>query len=124
MPETLAERGDRARDPAHASSAAHPRPRILGQASEACAGWHAAYGIAGTGHARDYCGGMAGEVQAPFWAKVIATFTGCASIGALAGLMGGALTKDVGRGLVVGIVAGLLVALALVILKPDRIRGD
>ena len=73
---------------------------------------------------RDYCGGMAGQVQAPFWAKVIATFTGCASIGALAGLMGGALTQDVGRGLVVGIVAGLVVALALVIVKPDRIRGE
>jgi hypothetical protein len=67
---------------------------------------------------------MAGEVQAPFWAKVIATFTGCASIGALVGLMGGALTKDVGRGLVVGIVAGIVVAAALVVLKPERIRGE
>ncbi|WP_330475341.1 hypothetical protein [Terrabacter sp. C0L_2] len=67
---------------------------------------------------------MAGEVQAPFWAKVIATFTGCASIGALVGLMGGALTKDVGRGLVVGIGAGIVVAAALVVLKPERIRGE
>ncbi|GAA2740046.1 hypothetical protein GCM10009868_00610 [Terrabacter aerolatus] len=67
---------------------------------------------------------MAGEFEAPFWAKVIATFTGCAAIGALAGLMGGALTHDVGRGLVVGVVAGLLVALALVVLKPERIRGE
>ena len=73
---------------------------------------------------RRYCGGMAGQVEAPFWAKVIATFTGCASIGALAGLMGGALTKDVGRGLVVGIGAGLVVALALVIFAPERIRGE
>jgi hypothetical protein len=67
---------------------------------------------------------MAGEVQAPFWAKVIATFTGCASIGALVGLMGGVLTKDVGRGLVVGIVAGIVVAATLVVLKPERIRGE
>lgn len=67
---------------------------------------------------------MAGEFEAPFWAKVIATFTGCGAIGALVGLMGGALTKDVGRGLVAGIVAGLLVALALVIFKPERIRGE
>ncbi|GGM87864.1 hypothetical protein GCM10009721_11030 [Terrabacter tumescens] len=67
---------------------------------------------------------MAGEVQAPFWAKVIATFTGCASIGALVGLLAGALTKDVGRGLVVGIVAGIVVAAALVVLKPERIRGE
>lgn len=73
---------------------------------------------------RDYCGAMAGQFEAPFWAKVIATFTGCASIGALVGLLGGALTKDVGRGLVVGIVAGLLVALALVVFKPERIRGE
>jgi hypothetical protein len=67
---------------------------------------------------------MAGQVQAPFWARVIATFTGCASIGALVGLMGGALTQDVGRGLAVGIIGGLLVAAALVIFKPDRIRGE
>lgn len=67
---------------------------------------------------------MAGQFEAPFWAKVIATFTGCASIGALAGLMGGALTKDVGRGLVVGIVAGLVVALVLVVFRPERIRGE
>jgi hypothetical protein len=67
---------------------------------------------------------MAGQVNAPFWAKVIATFTGCASIGALVGLLGGALTQNVDRGLAVGVVAGLLVALALVVLKPDRIRGE
>ena len=67
---------------------------------------------------------MAGQVSSPFWARVIATFTGCASIGALVGLLGGALTQDVGRGLAVGVVAGLLVALALVIFKPDSIRGE
>jgi hypothetical protein len=67
---------------------------------------------------------MAGQVQAPFWVKVIATFTGCASIGALVGLLGGALTHDVGRGLLVGIVGGLLVALGLVVFKPERIRGE
>ena len=67
---------------------------------------------------------MAGQVSSPFWVKVIATFAGCGSIGALVGLLGGALTNDVGRGLAVGVVAGLLVALALVILKPDRIRGE
>ena len=67
---------------------------------------------------------MAGQVSSPFWVRVIATFTGCASIGALVGLLGGALTQDVGRGLAVGVVAGLLVALALVIFKPDRIRGE
>jgi hypothetical protein len=67
---------------------------------------------------------MAGQVSSPFWAKVIATFTGCGSIGALVGLLGGALTNDVGRGLAIGVVAGLLVALALVIFKPERIRGE
>ena len=67
---------------------------------------------------------MAGQVSSPFWARVIATFTGCASLGALVGLLGGALTQDVGRGLAVGVVAGLLVALALVIFKPDSIRGE
>ena len=67
---------------------------------------------------------MAGQVSSPFWVKVIATFTGCGSIGALVGLLGGALTNDVGRGLAVGVIAGLLAALALVILKPDRIRGE
>ncbi len=67
---------------------------------------------------------MAGQVSSPFWVKVIATFTGCGSIGALVGLLGGALTNDVGRGLAVGVVAGLLVALALVVFKPDRIRGE
>jgi len=72
----------------------------------------------------DYCVGMAGQVSPPFWAKVIATFTGCASIGALIGLLGGALTRDVGRGFAVGVGAGLLVALALVVFKPDRIRGE
>jgi hypothetical protein len=67
---------------------------------------------------------MAGQVQAPFWVKVIATFTGCGSIGALVGLLGGALTHNVERGLVVGIVGGLLVALGLVVFKPERIRGE
>ena len=67
---------------------------------------------------------MAGQVSSPFWVKVIATFTGCASIGALVGLLGGALTQDVGRGLAVGVVAGLLVALGLVLFKPDVIRGE
>ena len=67
---------------------------------------------------------MAGQVSSPVWVKVIATFTGCGSIGALVGLLVGALTGDVERGLVGGIIAGLLVALALVILKPDRIRGE
>jgi hypothetical protein len=67
---------------------------------------------------------MAGQLSSPFWAKVIATFTGCGSIGALVGLLGGALTNDVGRGLAIGVVAGLLVALALVIFKPERIRGE
>ena len=67
---------------------------------------------------------MAGQVASPFWVKVIATFTGCGSIGALVGLLGGALTNDVGRGLAIGVVAGLLVALALVIFKPERIRGE
>jgi hypothetical protein len=67
---------------------------------------------------------MAGQVSSPFWVKVIATFTGCASIGALVGLLVGALTNDVGRGLAIGVVGGLLVALALVIFKPDRIRGE
>ena len=67
---------------------------------------------------------MAAQVSPPFWAKVIATFTGCGSIGALIGLLGGALTNNVGRGLAIGVVAGLLVALALVVLKPDRIRGE
>ena len=59
----------------------------------------------------------------PFWVKVVATITGCASIGALVGLLGGALTRDVGRGLAVGMIAGVLVAVALVIFKTDRIRG-
>ena len=67
---------------------------------------------------------MAAQVSSPFWVKVIATFTGCGSIGALLGLLGGALTNNVGRGLAIGVVAGLLVALALVLLKPDRIRGE
>lgn len=67
---------------------------------------------------------MAEQVSPPFWVKVIATFTGCASIGALVGLMGGALTQNIGRGFVVGIIAGVVVALGLVVLKPDRIRGD
>ncbi|HET7802373.1 MAG TPA: hypothetical protein VFL38_18260 [Humibacillus xanthopallidus] len=67
---------------------------------------------------------MAGQVQSPFWVKVIATFTGCASIGALVGLLGGALTQNVERGLAVGVVGGLLVALGLVVLKPERIRGE
>lgn len=67
---------------------------------------------------------MAAQVSSPFWVKVIATFTGCGSIGALLGLLGGALTNNVGRGLAIGVVAGLLVALALVVLKPDRIRGE
>lgn len=67
---------------------------------------------------------MAAQVTPPFWVKVIATFTGCASIGALVGLLGGALTEDIGRGFAVGVGAGLLVALALVVLKPDRIRGE
>jgi hypothetical protein len=67
---------------------------------------------------------MAGQVSSPFWVKVIATFTGCGSIGALVGLLGGALTNDVGRGLAIGVVAGLLVALALVVFKPERIRGE
>ena len=67
---------------------------------------------------------MAAQVSSPFWVRVIATFTGCGSIGALIGLLGGALTNNVGRGLAIGVVAGLLVALALVVLKPDRIRGE
>jgi uncharacterized membrane protein len=67
---------------------------------------------------------MARQVQSPFWVKVIATFTGCASIGALVGLLVGALTQNVDRGLAVGVVGGLLVALGLVVFKPDLIRGE
>ena len=67
---------------------------------------------------------MAGQASSPFWVKVIATFTGCGSIGALVGLLAGALTGDVGRGLAAGIVAGLLAALALLVLKPELIRGE
>ena len=71
-----------------------------------------------------YGDGMAAQVTPPFWVKVIATFTGCASIGALVGMLGGALTRDVGRGFAVGVGAGIALALALVVLKPDRIRGE
>jgi len=67
---------------------------------------------------------MARQVQSPFWVKVIATFTGCASIGALVGLLVGALTQNVDRGLAVGVVGGLLVALGLVVFKPDLIRRE
>ena len=70
-----------------------------------------------------YADAMAGQVSSPFWVKVIATFTGCGSIGALVGLLVGALTDDVGRGLAGGVIAGLLVALALVVFRPDLIRG-
>ncbi|MEO7447235.1 MAG: hypothetical protein ABI336_03080 [Humibacillus sp.] len=66
---------------------------------------------------------MARQLKSPFWVKVIATFTGCAAIGALVGVLGGALTKDVGRGLLVGVLAGEAVALWLVLTQPDRIRG-
>src|SRR3954447_8867076 len=78
----------------------------------------------GTHSWRRYCGGMAAEVSPPYWAKVVATFTGCASIGALVGLMGGALTQNVGGGFTVGVIAGVLVALGLVVFKPGRIRGE
>jgi hypothetical protein len=66
---------------------------------------------------------MARQLQPPFWVKVIATFTGCAAIGALVGVLGGALTKDVGRGLLLGVLLGAAVALWLVVTQPDRIRG-
>lgn len=66
---------------------------------------------------------MARQLQSPFWVKVVATFTGCASIGALVGVLGGALTQDVGRGLLVGVLVGAAVAVWLVVTQPDRIRG-
>lgn len=65
---------------------------------------------------------MAESAPAPFWAKVIAAITGCAAIGALAGVGVGALTGGVGRGLAVGIGAGAVVAVVVVVMLGERLR--
>lgn len=65
---------------------------------------------------------MAESAPAPFWVKVIAAITGCAAIGALAGVGVGALTVGAGRGLAVGTGAGALVAVVLVVLLGERLR--